>query len=100
MHIVGNSIFLVGLWSLFCLRRNVWVKWALIIETFHLYEHIMLTVTVFTVGKPIGLSTLFGSSFLLDKETAVGIRVTWHFVMNLFPMPFAMIGMWPEVESK
>lgn len=93
LHIVGNSIFLIGLWALFYLKPNVWVKWALIIETFHLYEHIMLTVTIFTVGKPIGLSTLFGGASYFDKEVAVGIRVSWHFVMNLFPMPFAMIGM-------
>jgi hypothetical protein len=24
---------------------------------------------------------------------AVGYRVTWHFAMNLLPMPFAMMGM-------
>ncbi|WP_298962291.1 DUF6008 family protein [uncultured Methylobacterium sp.] len=100
LHIVGNSIFLIGLWGLFYLRRNTWVKWALTIETFHLYEHVMLTVSAFTVGKPIGLSTLFGGSFLLDKEAAVGIRVTWHFVMNLFPMPFAMLGMTWNDEDK
>lgn len=93
LHIVGNLIFLTGLAALLVLMPNRWVKWAFGIELFHLYEHIMLTVTVFTVGKPIGMSTLFGGAFLFEAETAVGIRVTWHALMNLLPMPFAMMGM-------
>ena len=94
LHIVGNSIFLIGLGALLQIKSNKWLRRAFYIEAFHLYEHIMLTVSIFTVGKPIGMSTLFGGSFLFpDKETTVGIRVTWHFIMNLFPMPLAMIGL-------
>jgi hypothetical protein len=99
LHIVGNLIFLTGLAALMVLMPNRWVKWAFGIELFHLYEHIMLTTTVFTVGKPIGMSTLFGGAFYFDPETTVGIRVTWHALMNLIPMPFAMMGMmqaWKE----
>jgi len=58
-----------------------------------------LTSTAFFIGKPIGLSTLFGAAGLGSKEFAVGVRVTWHFVMNLLPMPFAMMGLmeyWDE----
>lgn len=70
------------------------VLWALSIETFHLYEHVPLTATAYFVGKPIGLSTLFGGANVLgDREFAVGCRVTWHFVMNLLAMPFAMVGL-------
>ena len=94
LHLVGNSIFLLGLGALLHIKSNKWIRCAFYIEAFHLYEHLMLTVTIFTVGKPIGMSTLFGGAFLFpDKETTVGIRVTWHFIMNLFPMPLAMIGL-------
>lgn len=90
LHLIGNSIFLTGLFALYYVLPARLVKWALMIEGFHLYEHIMLTATTIFVGKPIGMSTLFGAAFLFDRETAVGIRVTWHFLMNLLPMPLAM----------
>jgi len=99
LHLIGNSIFLLTLGLLYYLTRNRWVRWGLYIEGFHLYEHIMLTSTAFFVGKPIGLSTLFGAVGLGSKEFAVGTRVTWHFFMNLLPMPFAMMGLmeyWDE----
>ncbi len=99
LHLIGNSIFLATLGLLYYLTRNRWVRWGLYIEGFHLYEHIMLTSTAFFIGKPIGLSTLFGAAGLGSKEFAVGVRVTWHFVMNLLPMPFAMMGLmeyWDE----
>jgi hypothetical protein len=85
LHLIGNSIFLGTLGLLYYLTRNKWVRWGLYIEGFHLYEHIMLTSTAF-----------FG---LGSKEFAVGVRVTWHFFMNLLPMPFAMVGLmeyWDE----
>lgn len=99
LHLIGNGIFLVTLGLLYYLTDNKWVRWGLYIETFHLYEHIMLTSTAFFIGKPIGLSTLFGGAGLGSKDFAVGVRVTWHFFMNLLPMPFAMIGLteyWDE----
>jgi hypothetical protein len=98
LHVVGNSIFFATLGLLYYLTRNRWLRWGLYIEAFHLYEHVMLTYTAFFVGKPIGLSTLFGAVDL-SKEFAVGVRVTWHFVMNLLPMPFVIIGLteyWDE----
>lgn len=93
LHLVGNSIFLTGLICLYFVIPSKWVRWAIYIETFHLYEHVLLTATAFFVGKPIGMSTLFGATSLIDsREFAVGFRVSWHFAMNLLPMPFAMIG--------
>lgn len=93
LHLGGNSIFLATLGCLyFVTNKNRWVRWGFYIEAFHLYEHIMLTSTAFFVGKPIGLSTLFGGAGLGSREFAVGARVSWHFVMNLLPMPFAMLG--------
>ncbi|OOO17853.1 hypothetical protein EFR00_28415 [Rhizobium sophoriradicis] len=93
LHLVGNSIFLTGLMCLYKVVPSRWVRWAIYIETFHLYEHIMLTATAFFLGKPVGMSTLFGGTSLVDsREFAVGVRVSWHFAMNLLPMPFAMLG--------
>jgi hypothetical protein len=94
LHLIGNSIFLGGLACLYYCTRSRWVRWALYIEGFHLYEHVMLTASAYFVGKPIGISTLFGGAGIVgDREFAVGYRVTWHFAMNLLPMPFAMIGL-------
>lgn len=100
LHLIGNSIFLVGLAALYYCLPSRWVRWALYIEGFHLYEHIMLTTTAFFVGKPIGLSTLFGAASVIgDREFAVGVRVSWHFVMNLLPMPFAMVAIMEHWRS-
>jgi hypothetical protein len=92
LHLMGNSIFLIGLVALYYVVPHRLVKWACFIETFHLYEHLMLTVSAVFIGKPVGMSTLFGAAFAFDKEAMVGIRVTWHFLMNLLPMPLAMMA--------
>ncbi|MBR1147541.1 DUF6008 family protein [Bradyrhizobium sp. AUGA SZCCT0431] len=94
LHLIGNSIFLISLGCFYYCLRSKWVRWALYVEGFHLYEHLMLTLTAYFVGKPIGLSTLFGGADIVgSREFAVGYRVAWHFAMNLLPMPFAMIGL-------
>jgi hypothetical protein len=101
LHLTGNGIFLTSLGCLYYCVRSRWIRWALYIEGFHLYEHLMLTLTAYFVGKPIGLSTLFGGSGVIgNPEFAVGYRVTWHFVMNLLPMPFAMIGLMEHMSRK
>ena len=38
LHLIGNSIFLTSLACLYYCVRSKWVKWALLVETFHLYE--------------------------------------------------------------
>ena len=94
LHLIANSIFLASLAALYYCVPSKWVRWAVYIEGFHLYEHLMLTATAYFVGKPIGLSTLFGGSSVIgSREFAVGYRVIWHFALNLLPMPFAMIGL-------
>jgi hypothetical protein len=101
LHLVGNTIFLISLGCLYYCARSKWIRWGLYIETFHLYEHLMLTLTAYFVGKPIGLSTLFGGSGIIgSREFAVGYRVTWHFAMNLLPMPFAMIGLVEHMRGR
>jgi hypothetical protein len=94
LHLIGNCIFLVSLACLYYRKRSKWICWGLYIEGFHFYEHLMLTLSAYFAGKPIGLSTLFGGASVIGSpEFAVGYRVTWHFAMNLLPMPFAMIGL-------
>jgi hypothetical protein len=100
LHLIANGIFLTTLGLLYYATGNRWVRWGLYIETFHLYEHIMLTATAFFIGKPVGLSTLFGGANLGSKDFAVGVRVTWHFFMNLLPMPFAMIGLMEYLDKR
>jgi hypothetical protein len=102
LHLIGNSIFLVGIAASYILTRHKLVWWAFVIEGLHLCEHILLTGSVFAFGKPMGVSTLFGQalSVLPSKEWAVGYRVSWHFVMNLFPMPLVMAGLMESWEKR
>ena len=94
LHLIGNSIFLVTIAGVNYLMPSKWARWAFYIEGGHLCEHLALTLTAIYVGKPIGISTLFGqSAYYFGKNGAVGYRVAWHFAMNLLPMPFVMIGM-------
>jgi hypothetical protein len=100
LHLIGNSIFLTSLGCLYYCVRSRWIRRALYIEGFHLYEHLMLTLTACFVDKPMGLSTLFGGAGVIGgPEFAVGYRVTWHFAMNLLPMPFAMIGLMEHLRG-
>ena len=103
-HLVGNAIFLVSLLSLLYFVRSKWVRAAFYVELFHLGEHIALTLSIIYVGKPIGLSTLFGNSVpLLGLELAVGYRVFWHFALNFVPSILAMIGLkkhWARTRSR
>lgn len=88
LHLLGNMIFLATLIMLRYKGNMGWpaMRWAIYIETFHLYEHIMLVSTAHFMNKAVGLSTLFGGAEVLwSHNTAVGYRVAWHFVMNLIP---------------
>ena len=97
LHLIGNSLFLITIGGAYHFMRSKWVRWALYVEGFHLCEHIALFLTANYIGKPIGISTLFGEAGALwGKEAAVGYRVSWHFAMNLLPMPFVMVAMMQE----
>jgi len=94
LHLIGNFIFLTTIAGAHYLMPSKWTRWALYIEGAHLCEHLALTLSAIYIGKPIGISTLFGdASYYLGQSGAVGYRVTWHFALNLLPMPFVMIGM-------
>jgi hypothetical protein len=93
LHLVGNGIFLATIGVVYFLIPSKWVRYALYIEGVHLCEHLSLTLTAYYLGTPIGLSTAFGRArSLWGADAAVGWRVSWHFFMNLFPMPFVMMG--------
>jgi hypothetical protein len=98
LHLIGNSIFLASIACLYVVMPHKLVRYAFYIEGAHLLEHLLLTVTAYYFGKPIGLSTMFGNAGpWWGKEYAVGYRVSWHFVMNLLPLPFvmmALLNMW------
>jgi hypothetical protein len=94
LHLIGNAIFLATIAGVFCLFPVRLVRYAFCIEGAHMCEHVPLTISAYLIGKPIGLSTLFGhAQSLWGIEAAVGWRVTFHFVMNLLPMPFVMVAL-------
>ena len=94
LHLAGNLTFLVTIAGVYYFCPSKWVRYAFYIEGFHLCEHLTLCLTAYYLGAPMALSTMFGrSAYYLGTEGAVGYRVTWHFAMNLFPMPFVMLGM-------
>lgn len=93
LHLTGNCIFLATIAGVFCFIPTKPVRYAFYIEAAHLCEHVSLTLSAYCVGTPIGVSTLFGQAPILwGKEWVVGWRVSWHFAMNLLPMPFVMIA--------
>ena len=89
LHLIGNGIFLATIAGVFYFIPSRWVRYAFYIEGAHMCEHIALTLSAYYLGKPIGLSTMFGQAPIWwGKDAAVGYRVSFHFLMNLFPMPF------------
>ena len=94
LHLFGNFLFLSTIAGVFYFMPSKWARYGFYIEGGHLCEHLALCLTAFWLGKPIGVSTLFGQSvYWLGHEGAVGYRVAWHFAMNLVPMPLVMVGM-------
>lgn len=97
LHLIGNLVFLVTICGMLYLlydrhRPRILgdptmktMRWALGIETFHLYEHIMLVTTAHYFNIAIGASTLFGAAAAVSLTFGVGFRVLWHFTMNAIP---------------
>jgi hypothetical protein len=105
LHLIGNCIFLATIAGVYYFIPVKLVRYALYIEGAHMCEHIALTLSAYYLGKPIGLSTMFGQASLWwGQELAVGWRVSWHFVMNLLPLPFVMMAMMrhfaPRADSR
>jgi hypothetical protein len=101
LHLIGNGLFLATIAGMYYFIPSKWVRYAFYIEGGQLCEHVALTLSAYYLGKPIGVSTLFGQAGpLWGKEAAVGYRVAWHFAMNLLPMPFVMIGIMQYWSAK
>ncbi len=83
LHLFGNAIFLVGILGLWFFMRTRLVKAAVIIQAFHLVEHISLTASSMMFDQALGLSTLYGMP--LSEFTSVAYRVWLHFIFNAIP---------------
>lgn len=86
LHLGGNLVFLLGLVALaeFARRSGIGrvgaLRLSLLVQGFHVGEHVLLTTTWMAGGQALGFSTLFGA---LSGTALVAHRVWWHFVINL-----------------
>ncbi|MEC9473275.1 MAG: DUF6008 family protein, partial [Actinomycetota bacterium] len=92
LHLLGNTIFLVGVLALFVLGRETRIRsrsiqGAVLFQSLHFLEHILLTATVFVTGSGWGASTMFGrwSGSELSSH-----RVWWHFTVNAIATAIAL----------
>lgn len=95
LHLIGNGIFFVALFALcvltackaLSLRSISGLKLAMLIQGFHVVEHIALTATLVWTGTAVGVSTFFG---LVDAGPLLwSYRVWFHFAINLFATIYA-----------
>lgn len=101
LHLAGNGVFFFGLVAMFIALRDAGARgnqmwgawWALILEGIHFGEHVVLTATWYIVGKPYGLSVLFGWGYTLPAPWPTAIRIWWHFMFNLMPMICALVAL-------
>ncbi len=97
LHLIGNAIYAFGtVGLLFFIRIKVAITAALI-EVFHLYEHISLTLSAAIMSSPIGMSTLWGLT--MDPAISVTIRVWWHFSMNAIPTFLSILALYFVYKS-
>jgi hypothetical protein len=62
LHLIGNSLFLATIAGAFYLMPSKWIRYALYLEGGLLCEHLALFLTAYFIGKPMGISTLFGQA--------------------------------------
>lgn len=101
LHLGGNAVFFFGLVAMYIALRDAGARgngmWgasgALILEGIHFGEHIVLTSTWYVIGKPYGLSVLFGWGYTLPAPWPPAIRIWWHFMFNLMPMVCAFVAL-------
>ncbi len=93
LHLLGNLIFLFPLVAIVdALKRAGTAKrerrfavlafWS---EAVHSAEHVVLTSTWYLFGVPRGFSTFFGYAYQMQAPWASGVRIIWHFLLNLVP---------------
>jgi len=94
LHLLGNLIFLAGLIALAALCRRAGrtaddfpdLRAALVIQGFHVGEHVALTTTTAIYGNAIGLSTFLG---LVSGPAMTSYRVWFHLLINLIATWYA-----------
>lgn len=104
LHLVGNGVFLVGALGVLFLARGTsapsphhdlaTVRWAsagVVLQTLHTLEHVLLTSSLFSSGRAIGLSTWFGA---LDGTMLSTQRIWWHGLVNLFASAIVARAAW------
>lgn len=97
LHLIGNLIYAFGTVALlFYLRTKLTIA-AAIIEVFHLYEHICLTISAAFTGTPLGASVMWGLP--MDQLTHVAFRVWWHFAFNAIPTILTVIALYLVYRS-
>jgi hypothetical protein len=105
LHLVGNSIFFVGVVTLLLLVRIVaphtpthrTTRLTLWVQGFHVAEHVLLTLTFLWFGRAAGVSTFFG--LVGPGPVLWTYRVWWHFVINAVATVLllkALREFWPE----
>lgn len=95
LHLVGNGLFLLGLIGLCVLVERGGekaaaikpLKLAVLVQGYHVIEHIMLTASFAMTGTAIGASTLFGNATGAAGST---YRIWFHFAINLVATVYAV----------
>lgn len=101
LHLVGNLVFLAGLGALYLYRHRqtlatpLALRVAMVIQGFHVAEHMALTLTAAAWGKTVGISTFFG---LVDGPVMTSYRVWFHFLVNLVASWFAARALMPLLD--
>lgn len=88
LHMVGNLIFLGGLFALVVLCRKAGrtsdefphLRTAVLVQSLHVVEHVALTTTSLIYGRAVGASTFLG---LVDGPVMTSTRIWFHFLLNL-----------------
>ncbi len=108
LHLVGNTLFLVGLIALGRVAKRSQpsmhlkgLRTATVVQWVHVVEHVLLVSSVFVFGDAIGISTLFG--FANGASWGPTTRVWFHFLINLAataPAVVAYVGYLDEVAHR
>ncbi len=98
LHLLGNGIFFGALLAMHWVcrahkrppSRYPHLAKAIASQGFHVAEHVLLTVTTFVVGLPMGISTLFGFA---TGAWGSSYRVWFHFILNFIATYYAAMAM-------
>lgn len=97
LHLLGNAIFLAGVAAVALLARKAGYRIrdiaglnaVLLVQGFHVFEHVMLTSSVALGFPAAGISTGFGQ---MSGEALIAYRVWFHFLVNLVATILALVA--------